>query len=103
MPFSDFYGSSEAVRRLREMLARSRFPQAVVLTGSAGSGKYTLALMLAKVMNCLAPVTTDGLPDFCGECSNCARIAQSEDLDARYAEAVDAREGLREADPIHRR
>jgi DNA polymerase-3 subunit delta' len=98
MGFSDFYGNSEAVRQLRDMLARNRFPQAVILAGPAGSGKYTLALMLAKAMNCLAPATTDGLPDFCGECSNCVRIAQAEDLDARFAEAVEAREGMREAD-----
>ena len=41
---------------------------------------------------------TDGLPDFCGHCSNCIRIAQSEDLEARFAEAVEARENLRETD-----
>src|SRR5580692_7691570 len=98
MGFSDFYGNSEAVRQLRDMLARNRFPQAVILAGPAGSGKYTLALMLAKAMNCLAPAVTNGLPDFCGECSNCVRIAQAEDLEARFAEAVEAREGLRETD-----
>jgi DNA polymerase-3 subunit delta' len=98
MGFSDFYGNSDAVRHLRDMLARNRFPQAVILAGPAGSGKYTLALMLAKALNCLAPVTTNGLPDFCGECSNCVRIAQSADLEARFAEAVEARDGLREAD-----
>ena len=98
MPFSDFYGNADAVRQLRDMLARNRFPQAVILGGPAGSGKYTLALMIAKAMNCLAPVTTDGLPDFCGKCSNCVRISQAEDLDARFAEAVEAREGLRDAD-----
>src|SRR6202451_1424299 len=98
MGFSDFYGNTDAVRQLREMLARNRFPQAVILAGHAGSGKYTLALMLAKAMNCLSPLTTDGLPDFCGECSNCVRIAQAEDLEARFAEAVEARDGLRESD-----
>src|ERR1700722_10966755 len=98
MGFSDFYGNSEAVRQLRDMLARNRFPQPVILAGPAGSGKYMLALMLAKAMNCLAPVVTDGLPDFCGECANCVRIAQSEDLESRCAEAVEARENLRETD-----
>src|SRR6202167_6284992 len=98
MPFSDFYGNSEVVDRLREMLARKRFPQAVILTGPQGSGKYTLALMLAKTMNCLEPTTTGGLPDFCGKCTNCVRIAQSGDLDARMAEAVEARENMRETD-----
>src|ERR1700690_2771702 len=98
MGFSDFYGNSEPVRQLRDMLARERFPQAVILAGPAGSGKYPLALMLDKAMNCLAPIITNGLPDFCGKCSNCVRIAQAEDLDARFAEAVEAREGLRETD-----
>src|SRR5580704_3345642 len=98
MPFSDFYGNPETVRQLREMLARNHFPQAVILAGPAGSGKYSLALMLAKAMNCLSPILTDGLPDFCGKCSNCTRIAQSQDLDARFAEAVEARENLRETD-----
>src|SRR5438552_2791362 len=80
------------------MLARNHFPQAVILAGPAGSGKYTLALMLAKAMNCLSPLVTDGLPDFCGKCSNCVHIALSEDLDSRFAEAVEARENLRETD-----
>src|ERR1700681_1335376 len=98
MSFSDFHGNHDLIQRLREMLARDRFPQAVVRAGPAGSGKYTLALMLAKAINCLSPITTEGLPDFCGKCSNCVRIAQSEDLDARFSEAVEARENLRESD-----
>jgi DNA polymerase-3 subunit delta' len=98
MPFADFHGNAETVRRLRDMLARQRFPQAVILAGPAGSGKYTLALMLAKAMNCFSPPVADGLPDFCGKCSNCLRIAQAEDLEARFAEAVEAREAMREAD-----
>ena len=98
MPFSDFQGNAETVRRLREMLARDRFPHAVILAGPQGAGKYTLALMMARTMNCLQPRETDGLPDFCGVCSNCTRIGQAEDLDGRFAEAVEAREGLRETD-----
>ena len=98
MSFSDFHGNPEVVHRLREMLARNRFPHAVILAGAQGSGKYTLALMLARAMNCLEQPVTGGLPDFCGRCSNCTRIAQAEDLDARFAEAVEARENLRETD-----
>ena len=98
MSFSDFHGNAETVHRLRDMLARDRFPHAVVLAGGQGSGKYTLALMLAQALNCLSPLQTDGLPDFCGKCANCTRIAQAADLDARFAEAVEARENLRETD-----
>ena len=98
MSFSDFHGNTETIHRLREMLAHDRFPHAVVLAGSRGSGKYTLALMLTQALNCLAPSTTDGLPDFCGKCANCSRIEQSADLDSRFAEVVEARENLRESD-----
>jgi DNA polymerase-3 subunit delta' len=98
MGFSDFHGNAETVHRLRDMLARKRFPHAVILSGGRGSGKYTLALMLAQALNCLAPIEPDRLPDFCGQCANCRRIAQAADLDARFAEAVEAREGMRESD-----
>ncbi len=97
MPFSAFYGNPEVVARLREMLARDRFPHAVILSGPSGSGKYTLAQMLAKAMNCLDP-PPGALPDFCGRCSNCVRIALADDLDARFAEAVEARDNLRDTD-----
>src|SRR5437870_11003409 len=98
MPFSDFFGNPESVNRMREMLARKRFPHAVIISGARGSGKYTLALMVARALNCLEQPVSEGLPDFCGRCANCTRIAQAEDLDARFAEAVEARDGMREAD-----
>jgi DNA polymerase III subunit delta' len=97
VPFSDFHGNPEIIHRLREMLARKHFPQAMILAGPNGSGKYTLALMLAKAMNCLEPPAGEP-PDFCGRCANCTRIAQASDLEARFAEAVEARENLRETD-----
>jgi len=99
MSFSDFYGNAETIRRLREMLGRDRFPHALILSGPRGAGKYTLAQMLAKAMNCLEkPHDAEGLPDFCGRCTNCVRIAEADDLESRCAEAVEAREGLRDTD-----
>jgi DNA polymerase-3 subunit delta' len=98
MSFSDFQGNAETVGRLREMLAREHFPHALILAGGRGAGKYTLALMLARAMNCLEAPQKGGLPDYCGRCSNCLRIGQAADLDAKFAEAVEARENLRETD-----
>jgi DNA polymerase-3 subunit delta' len=96
--FSDFHGNADVVRRLREMISRDHLPQAVVLAGGRGAGKYTLALMLARTLNCLNSPKTDGLPDFCGTCANCARIGVASNLDALFVEAVEARESLRETD-----
>jgi len=96
--FNTFRGNLDVVTRLREMLAHDRFPHAVILAGPSGAGKYTLSQMLAKTMNCLERLSTDGLPDFCGRCSNCTRIALADDLSSRCAEAVEARENLRETD-----
>src|ERR1051326_2467195 len=98
MPFSEFHGNSEIVHRVREMLSRNRFPHSIILSGPAGSGKYTLTTMIARAMNCSRPLVSNGLPDFCGECSNCGRIAQMEDLELRRQEAIEAREGLRETE-----
>jgi DNA polymerase-3 subunit delta' len=98
MSFRDFHGNRETVTRIREMLARDRFPHALVIAGPEGAGKYTLAQMVSKALNCLEQLNTDGLPDFCGNCSNCTRISQADDLDTRFAEAVEAREAMRETD-----
>jgi DNA polymerase-3 subunit delta' len=98
MGFCNFFGNQPTVHRLREMLARRHFPHALILAGPAGAGKYTLAQMLAKALNCLRPPVSESLPDFCEECANCRQIALSDNLDARFAEAVEAREGMREAD-----
>lgn len=98
MGFQDFLGNETTVRHLRESIAQGRLPHALILAGPRGSGKYTLALMLAQAVNCLNPTESDGLPDFCGVCRNCARIAESMPLDTRVEEAIAAREELREVD-----
>jgi DNA polymerase III subunit delta' len=96
--FQEFLGNSGTVRRLRESIAAGRFPQAMILAGPKGAGKYTLALMLARAVNCLEPTETDGLPDYCGRCRNCERIGDAANLEERVAEAVEAREEMRDAD-----
>src|SRR4051794_11877461 len=97
MGFSDFQGNPGTVDLVRSMLARDRFPHAVIIAGPEGSGKYTLAQMIAKAMNCQNPPLT-GEPDFCGHCENCLEIGGADDLESRFAEAVEARDNLRETD-----
>jgi DNA polymerase III subunit delta' len=100
--FDQFLGNRTTVRHLREGLAAGRLPQSLILTGPRGAGKYTLAIMLAQAMACLKrprsqPLSED-LPDFCGECSNCVRIAHSLPLAERVNEPIAAREELRDVD-----
>jgi DNA polymerase III subunit delta' len=96
--FQQFVGNQATVRHLREAIAAGRMPPALILAGPRGAGKYTLAIMLAQAMACLEAPRTDGLPDFCGVCSNCTRIALSLPLTERVNEAIAAREELREVD-----
>jgi DNA polymerase-3 subunit delta' len=100
--FQDFLGNTQTVTHLRESIRAQRFPHSLILAGPKGSGKYTLALMLAKAFNCLNPTESASesgpLPDFCDQCSNCRRIADSANLETLVAEAVEARDALRETD-----
>lgn len=98
MGFQDFLGNAQTVTHLRESIRAGRFPHSLILAGPRGAGKYTLALMLAKAVNCLQSTESGGLPDFCGVCSNCTRISGSSNLEALVDEAVEARENLRETD-----
>ena len=98
MSFDQFAGNVATVRHLREAIAAARLPPALILSGPRGAGKYTLALMLAQTMACLQQPSSDGLPDFCGVCSNCTRIAGSSPLSERVTEALAARDDLREVD-----
>jgi len=96
--FRGFLGNEATVRQMREAIAAGRLPHAILLSGPRGAGKYSLALALAATLNCLDPQTNDGLPDACGVCANCVRIGAALDIDARVADALDAREELRDTD-----
>lgn len=98
MGFQSFHGNAATVRRLRECARSGHFPQALILAGPKGAGKYTLSLMLAQLVNCLDLQESDGLPDFCGRCANCVRIAEAANLEDRVAEAVAARDEMRDVD-----
>ena len=101
--FNEFLGNTPAVESLRTAIAAGRLPHALILSGPAGAGKYTLALMLTMAIECERQprdLWSNGqsLAGFCGVCRNCTRIASAANLEEQVAAAVLAREELRETD-----
>ncbi len=83
MGFDAFIGNVRAVSSVREIVATGRVPHALLFAGPEGVGKKTLAVMLAKALNCQRL-----RDDFCGECVPCRRAdemleATRRDLAAR--------------------
>lgn len=68
--FDRIIGHERPLNMVKAMLARGRLPHALLITGPAGIGKYTLALALAQAVNCEQPER--GEP--CGICPACGKI-----------------------------
>jgi DNA polymerase-3 subunit delta' len=100
--FAEFLGNTATVDNLRSAIAAGRLPHSLIIAGPRGAGKYTLALMLTLALECERQPREiiDGreLASFCGDCSNCTRIAESAELQTKIDEAVAAREEMRETD-----
>jgi DNA polymerase-3 subunit delta' len=80
--FAAFIGNPRAVRILQRALEGGRVPHALIFSGPEGVGKKTLALLLAKRLNCLSP--TGG--DSCAACNSCRKIAAGHHPDVRVVE-----------------
>ena len=96
MGFESFLGNQKTVSAVRDMLVAGRVPDALLFTGPDGVGKKTLAIMLAKALNCERLRA-----DFCGQCEPCRKAdemlaATQEDL-ARRSEI---KEGARRVEGL---
>lgn len=69
--FPDFVGNENALRQLSVDIAAGRFPHALLLEGPTGSGKKTLARMVAA-----AAVCSDRANAPCGQCENCRKAKE---------------------------
>ena len=82
-----FVGNSRAVQILRRAIEQDRLPHAMIFSGPAGVGKCTLALLVARYLNCLSRSGNDA----CGECSACRRILAV--IESRGLECRSSKEG----------
>ena len=83
MSFGDTVGHQKQLVILRAALANERLHHAYLFVGPEGVGKHTVAVALAKAIHCQAKAD-----DFCGQCVNCARIADGNHPDVRTVEPL---------------
>lgn len=72
--FTELIGQEHVVTTLRHALSSGKFSHAYLFSGPRGTGKTTMARLLAMSLNCTNSKTPTTDP--CGKCENCSAIIQ---------------------------
>jgi DNA polymerase-3 subunit gamma/tau len=83
--FAEVVGQEPVVRTLRNAVERGKVHHAYLFVGSRGTGKTSMAKILAACLNCErgGPTTEP-----CGECDSCVSIARASSLDVIEMDAA---------------
>jgi len=82
--FAEVVGQDSVVRTLRNAVELGRVHHAYLFVGSRGTGKTSMAKILAACLDCERGPTTDP----CGECASCRAIAEATSLDVIEMDAA---------------
>lgn len=82
--FEDVKGQDHIVTTLKNQIRSDRVGHAYLFCGTRGTGKTSVAKILAKAVNCENPI--DGSP--CGECEMCREIAAGNSMNVIEIDAA---------------
>jgi DNA polymerase-3 subunit gamma/tau len=82
--FADVVGQEHVVRTLRHAVEQGKVHHAYLFVGSRGTGKTSMAKILAACLNCERGPTTEP----CGRCESCVSIANATSLDVIEMDAA---------------
>jgi DNA polymerase-3 subunit gamma/tau len=85
--FADVVGQEPVVRTLRNAVQRGKVHHAYLFVGSRGTGKTSMAKILAACLNCNRSPAHPTI-DPCGECESCLSIAHASSLDVIEMDAA---------------
>ena len=74
--FDSVYGQEEVVTVIRNAIISNKISHAYLFSGPRGTGKTTIAKIIAKLVNC--EHLENGKP--CGKCYNCLNFSNSNDI-----------------------
>ena len=81
--FDEVAGQKHIIRTLRNALANNKIAHAYLFCGPRGTGKTTMAKLLAKALNC-----EKGFGHQCNKCSNCLEIIEGSHPDVIEIDAA---------------
>jgi DNA polymerase-3 subunit gamma/tau len=85
--FDEVVGQQHVVRTLRNAVERGKVHHAYLFVGSRGTGKTSMAKILARSLNCEQGPTTQP----CGKCESCLTIAAGTSMDVIEMDAASNR------------